>query len=401
MSSAMKFFLTRILDVVARILLLIYITLSLVALSGYKDAAMTMTQENLKISLDQALSFRDRGAVLIDVRSPAEYAESTIPGAINIPLFTDDERAEIGTMYKQVGKQEARFRGIEIVAPKIPVFIHQAREAAEKSDLPLVVFCWRGGERSRAMTSFFDLAGIPAMQIEGGHKQFRNHVLSYFAAAAWGRLLVLRGLTGVGKTLILKRLKQDGYPVVDLEGLANHRGSAFGNLGLPVQPGQKMFEALLWDELRKIPADGYVLIEGESRHIGRVLLPKALHSAMQSETSIWLKAEMASRVRCILDDYPARDDMRQEFEKPILAIKDKLGGEAVGQMLELLHAGQWEELVQDLMVRYYDPLYQHTFPDRRVEVEIEPFAGSLDVLKKTIAEILTGDVSLAQAGGDT
>jgi tRNA 2-selenouridine synthase len=375
--------------------------LSLVTLSGYKDAAMNTTQENLKISLEQALTFRDRGAVLIDVRSPAEYSESTIPGAINIPIFTNDERAEIGTMYKQVSKQAARFRGIEIVAPKIPSFIHQAREAADRSDLPLVVFCWRGGERSRAMATFFDLAGIPARQIEGGHKLFRNHVLNYFDAASWGRLLVLRGLTGVGKTFVLKRLAKDGYPIVDLEGLANHRGSAFGNLGLPEQPGQKMFEALLWDEFRKIPTNGYVLVEGESRHIGRVLLPKTLHSAMQGETSIWLTAEMSSRIRCILDDYPARDDMRQEFEKPILAIKDKLGGEAMAQMLELLRAGRWEELVQDLMVRYYDPLYQHTFPDRRIEVEIEPFAGSLDILKKTIAEILAGDGSLVQAGGDT
>ena len=351
---------------------------------------MNAIKDTLKISLDQALSFRDRGAVLIDVRTPAEFAEATIPGAINIPIFSDEERAEVGTLYKQVGKQEARFRGIEIVSPKIPALIHQAREAASSSDFPLLVFCWRGGERSRAMATFFNLAGIPAKQIEGGHKAFRRHVLNYFETGNWGRVLVLRGMTGVGKTIVLKRLGQDGLPVIDLEGLANHRGSAFGNLGLPVQPRQKKFEVLLWDRLREIAPSDYVIVEGESRHIGRVALPAKLHAAMQTETSLWLQASMDSRIRCILEDYPARDEMKAEFEKPILAIREKLGGETVERFLALLHDGQWEELTRELMEIYYDPLYRHTFPDRRIEVEIEPFAGSLAGVKQAIAEILAG-----------
>jgi len=351
---------------------------------------MKPTHNALKIDLDQALSFRDQGALFVDVRTPAEFAEATIPGAINIPIFSNEERAEIGTLYKQVGKQEARMQGIKLVAPKIPDFIDQVRDVAQKSSLPVLVFCWRGGERSRAMATFFDLAGIPARQIEGGHKAFRRHVLDYFEQVHWGRLLVLRGLTGVGKTLVLKRLEQDGSPVIDLEGLANHRGSAFGNLGLAPQPGQIMFESLLWDVFRKVATDSYVLVEGESRHIGRVALPKSVYDAMQVETSLWLTADLECRVKCILDDYPARDEMKAEFEKPILAIKDKLGGVIVDQMLELLHASQWSELVRELMVRYYDPLYQHTFPERRVEIEIEPFVGSLELLKKAISEILAG-----------
>ena len=349
-----------------------------------------MSKDIFKISLDQALTFRDRGAVLIDVRTPAEFAEATIPGAINIPIFSDDERAEVGTIYKQVGKQEARFRGIEIVSPNIPEFIHRAREATGSSEFPLLVFCWRGGERSRAMTTFFNLAGIPARQIEGGHKAFRRHVLNYFEEGNWGRVLVLRGMTGVGKTIVLNRLGQEGLPVIDLEGLANHRGSAFGNLGLPAQPGQKKFEAMLWDQLRKIAPSDYVVVEGESRHIGRVALPAQLHAAMQVETSVWLQASMANRILCILDDYPARDDMKAEFEKPIRAIREKLGGEAVDRMLGQLQAGQWEELTRDLMDLYYDPLYRHTFPERRIEVEIDPFAGSLAAVKQAIADILAG-----------
>ncbi len=351
---------------------------------------MKTKQENMRISLDQALSLRERGAVLVDVRTPAEYAEATLPGAVNIPLFTDGERAEIGTLYKQVGKQQARFRGIEIVSPRIPDYIRQAADLARQTDLPVIVFCWRGGERSRAMTSFFNLAGIPAKQVAGGHKAFRSHVLDYFDKADWGRILVLRGLTGVGKTAILKRLGAEGFPVIDLEGLANHRGSAFGNLGLPPQPGQKMFEALLWDALRKIAGDGYVLVEGESRHIGRVALPPRLHAAMQVEPSLWLQTSMENRVRCILDDYPARDEMKKEFERPILALKERLGGEMVERMLELLRAGKWDELTRELMMKYYDPLYRHTFPERRIDIDIDPFSGSLDPVRTAIGDILEG-----------
>ena len=138
---------------------------------------MKKARDPLKISLEKALAFRDRGALLVDVRTPDEFAEATIPGAINIPIFSNEERAEIGTIYKQVSKQEARFRGIELVAPKIPEFIRAVRGPAEGRTVPIVVFCWRGGERSRAMTSFFEFAGIPARQIEGGHKAFRRHVL--------------------------------------------------------------------------------------------------------------------------------------------------------------------------------------------------------------------------------
>ena len=360
-------------------------------LSGYNVVGMKTTLANLKISLEQSLSFRDRGALLVDVRTPAEYAEATIPGAINIPLFSNDERAEIGTIYTQIGKKEARMRGIELVAPKIPDFIRQLQEVDRRDDLPIIVFCWRGGDRSRTMATFFDLAGISARQIEGGHKAFRRHVLDYFEEGRWGRLLVLRGLTGVGKTLALNRLKQDGYPVIDLEGLANHRGSAFGNLGLAPQPGQKLYETLLWDELRHIAPDGYALVEGESRHIGRVALPKRLYDAMQTEKSIWLHTDIETRIKCILDDYPARDEMKEEFARPIQAIKERLGGEAVSKMLALLEAGEWEELVRELMVRYYDPLYQHTFPERRIEVELDPFAGSLDALKGAIQQVLEVD----------
>lgn len=343
---------------------------------------------SITITLEQSLALRDRGAIMVDARSPAEYADATIPGAINVPVLDDAQRAEVGTLYKQAGKQIARRRGVELVAPKIPEMVAKVAALQEQTALPVVVFCWRGGMRSRALTQFLELAGIPARQLEQGHKGFRKYVLEFFEAANWGRLIVLRGMTGVGKTKYLHQLAEAGHPVIDLEGLANHRGSAFGNLGLPAQPGQKMFDSLVWDELRKIPADGYVLAEGESRHIGRVALPHTLYQALQVETSVWLNASMPLRVRNILNDYPAIDSLKRDFSRPIMALKDKLGKKKVDDYLELLDAGQWETLVTDLMENYYDPLYRHTFPDRRIEVDLEPEESALGRIEEAVRKIL-------------
>ncbi len=349
---------------------------------------------SLSISLDQALAMRDRGALLVDVRSPAEYDEATIPGALNVPILDDAERTAIGTLYKQVGKQQARRRGVELVAPKIPALIEQVFARQSATSLPAIVFCWRGGMRSLAMTQFLELAGIPARQLSGGHKLFRRHVLDYFESGSWGRLLVFRGLTGVGKTLWLHRMAEYGHPIIDLEGLANHRGSAFGNLGLPPQPGQKMFEALLWNELRKIPRDGYALAEGESRHIGRVALPVRVYQSLQEEPSLWLQASLEKRVANTLADYPAIDRLKDAFAPPLRALKDKLGKETVQRYLALLDAGEWSELVRELMVNYYDPLYRHSLPDRRVEIDLEPETAA----PGRIGEAITGLLARPRPG---
>jgi len=340
------------------------------------------------IDLTTALTLRDQGALLVDVRAPAEFAETTIPGAVNIPIFTDAERAEVGTVYKQKGKAVARQLGVELVAPKIPQLVAAARQAAEGRSGPVIVFCWRGGMRSKAMTAFFDLAGLPSRQLEGGHKAFRRQVLDDFERGIWGRVLVLRGMTGVGKTLMLEQLALHNYPVIDLEGLANHRGSAFGNLGLPPQPGQKRFEALLWEELRRLRNSDYIIVEGESRHIGRVLVPPTLFADMQSETSLWLDAPLDVRIRYILDDYPAIDTHRDAFVRPINALKERLGGDKVAELLELLQRGAWQELTRELMVNYYDPLYEHTRPQRRIDIDVSDLAQGLERTRQAIAGLL-------------
>ncbi len=340
------------------------------------------------IDLDQALELRQRGALFVDVRSPAEFAEATIPGAINVPILDDAQRAEIGTLYKQVGRRDARRRGIEIVAPKIPELLRQIEAARQPDSPPAVIFCWRGGMRSLALTSFLNLGGIPARQLTGGHKAFRRLVIDYFAQTDFGKVLVLRGLTGVGKTLLLHRMAAETYPVIDLEGLANHRGSAFGGLGLGEQPGQKMFEARLWDRLEECRGAGYLLTEGESRHIGRLVVPPRFYQALQEQPSLWVEASLDYRVRVILDDYPARDDLTAAFEPPLLALKERLGSSAVAELLKLLHEKKWEELTRQLMVGYYDPLYMHTCPSRRVEIRVETLDAGVVDLKRAISQLL-------------
>lgn len=341
------------------------------------------------IELEIALEKKRKGALLVDVRTPAEFAEATIPGAVNIPIFSNEERVQVGTLFKQQGKKDARKLGVQLVAPKIPQLMEQIEDLRQDNSGPVIVFCWRGGMRSLAMTSFMNLAGIPARQLLGGHKGFRRKVLDYFEQQQWPPVFVLRGLTGVGKTRVLHQLQQMDYPVVDLEGLANHRGSAFGALGLEPQPSQKKFDALLWDRLGQLKDEPYLVTEGESLHIGRIMVPKKFHQAMQVQPSLWLAASMDVRTKIILEDYPALDQLREQFKKPINALRERLGSKVVTEFLELLDSGQWDKLVRELMVRYYDPLYLHTLPERRVEIELETVdsatqdvAAALDKISK-------------------
>ncbi len=347
-----------------------------------------MVQE--PIELEKALQARRNGALLIDVRTPAEFAETTIPGAVNVPLFSNEERARVGTVFKQQGRMAARRLGVELVSPRIPALIEQVERARKPHTGPAIVFCWRGGMRSLALTSFLNLAGLPARQLSGGHKGFRRLVVDYFTGHEWPPVFVLRGLTGVGKTRVLQELQQRDFPVVDLEGLANHRGSAFGALGLSDQPSQKMFEALLWDRLDRLAQEKYLLTEGESVHIGRLVVPQRFHHAMQLQTSLWLTASLDTRTRIILEEYPAIDRLREQFVRPLEALKERLGKRGVAELRSLLDAGRWEELVRELMVRYYDPLYLHTLPARRIEIALEPFERGMREIVTALDRLTQG-----------
>lgn len=339
------------------------------------------------IDLETALKKRRENVLLVDVRTPAEYTEATIPGAINVPLFSNEERAEIGALYKHQGKMIARRRGVEVVAPKIPELIAQIVTAQRNHSGPAIIFCWRGGLRSLALTSFLNLAGIPARQLTDGHKAFRRRVCSCFENASWPPIFVLRGLTGVGKTRILEKLQQQQYPVIDLEGLAHHRGSAFGALGLQPQPSQKLFEARLWDRLDQLRNSPYLITEGESRHIGRLTVPVTFHRAMQLQTSLWLSTPLAQRTTIILNDYPDLTSVQQPIQQALDSLRERLGNAIVDGYQQLLKNGDWETLIAELMLNYYDPLYLHTRPQQRIEIHYDNLDQGADQVAALINQL--------------
>jgi tRNA 2-selenouridine synthase len=350
----------------------------------------SLLNPHVQVDIEKAIAHLDKGSIFIDVRAPSEFDQASIPGAHNVPILTEEQRAEVGTIHKQEGAAQARIRGMELISPRLPEVISRIRELHHIHKRPIIVFCWRGGLRSTAMTAFLHLCGLPVFQLRGGHKAFRRHVLDYFEHAQWARMLVLRGLTGVGKTRILEQLRCDGWPVLNLEDLANHRGSAFGAIGCPQQPSQKQFEALLWNELRHTNATDIILTEGESRHIGRVMLPKRLHAALQEETTLWLETDMSSRIRIIAEDYKVEHLPPQAFTEAIDALIPRLGHEEVQRLHTLLEHRDWEALIEKLMLQYYDPLYAHTKPESRIDIRVDPFAHKHPDLQHAI-EALAGN----------
>ena len=294
---------------------------------------------------------------IIDARSPAEYAEDHIPGAVSAPVLDDDERAEVGTLYKQVSPFDAKKTGAALVAKNVSRHIEQLFKGKDKSWHPLV-YCWRGGKRSGAMAHILREIGWKAETLEGGYKAYRRWVVEQLSLIP-NRLefRVVHGPTGSGKSRLLGALKRAGAQVLDLEELAAHRGSVLGNLPDRPQPSQKMFESLLLQQLSRLEARKPVYVEGESKKIGQLQVPDALMERMRASPCILLDTPVETRVDLLLEEYQHFLQDRQALHAQLDCLVALHGRERIAAWKAI---ADWRELVRRLLVEHYDPAYRRS-----------------------------------------
>ena len=309
---------------------------------------------------------------LIDVRTQLEYAEDHLPGALNVPILNNEERIEVGTIHKQVGPQQARQRGLELACGRFGAMV--AEIAAHAAGRPVLVYCWRGGLRSLSMAILLEMSGYPVLQLRGGYKAFRGRVIHSFEDfRPTAPLIVVHGMTGVGKTTFIIGLDRQKWTTIDLEGLACHRGSAFGEVGLRQELSQKRFETLLWDAFRRAPAGRPIVLEGESPRIGRIALPGNLYEVMAASCKIWCVASLETRVRRLALEY-AREEYREPMAAALERIRKKLGGLRYAELAGLLAAWDIEGLGRGLIEHYYDKLYYKNRPwTPELEIDLEDY----------------------------
>jgi len=305
-----------------------------------------------------AAELRSTAGLILDVRSPAEYQQGHVPGAVNLPLFDDSERREVGICYRQEGRDRAVELGFAIAGPKIAGFIARARELAP--DRSLRLHCWRGGMRSGAMAWALDLAGFEVAVLQGGYKAFRR----------WGReqlseqqrMVVVGGMTGTGKTAVLHALAARGEQVLDLEGLARHRGSSYGSLDQPPQPTNEQFwNEVMW-QWAGFQRQRTVWVEAESKRIGKCRIPDEIVRQMERSPVVEIVRSRAERLQILLEVYGNSD--HQALRAATQRIRKRLGGLRAQQALEALERGQLQDCA-DLVLHYYDKTYRYDLERRQ------------------------------------
>lgn len=319
--------------------------------------------------------------IVLDVRSPGEYAQGHIPGAISFPLFSDAERAEVGICYKQQGRDAAVELGFALAGPKFAGFIAQAKQLRDRSDpdqttldqttldqttldqttMPIRLHCWRGGMRSEAVAWVLRMAGLPVTLLPGGYKAFRRWARHQFELPR--SIQILAGMTGTGKTAVLTALSAQQVQVIDLEALAHHRGSSYGALGMPPQPTNEQFENQLAMGLSQLDPDRPVWIEAESRRIGLCRIPDALFQQMSLAPIVEIQRDRAERLALLVQDYGKAD--RQQLIIATERIRKRLGGLRTQQAVDFLQQGNLTAAF-DLILDYYDQTYTYDLQRRQV-----------------------------------
>lgn len=298
---------------------------------------------------------------LLDVRSPGEYAHGHIPGAISFPLFSDEERARIGTLYKQTGRDEAFEEGLRVVGPKMAGFVQDARDLGASA---MNIYCWRGGMRSNSMAWLLEQAGFEVSVLDGGYKRYRGHLMSFFESPL--DLRILTGLTGSGKTAVLHALQDQGAQVIDLEGIANHKGSSFGNVLTAGQPTTEQFQNDLFEAFMGLDIHRPIWVEDESIAIGGVYLPQPLFARMRTSPHVLLEVDDDQRLDLLVEDYgqlaPAR------LKEATANISKKLGLENMRDAHAAIDDGDLRRAAS-IILRYYDRMYRKSIGKKTDRIE--------------------------------
>jgi tRNA 2-selenouridine synthase len=296
---------------------------------------------------------------LVDVRSENEFQQGHIPAAINIPILNNEERVIVGTTYKQNGQLAAIKEGFRLVGPRLASIIDQAQSVGKE----FIVHCWRGGMRSGNFCQFVNMAAIQTHQIKGGYKAYRQFAADYFEKKF--SFLVLSGYTGSGKTEILRALKNAGEQVLDLEALANHKGSVFGGIGQPSQPSTEQFQNELFEALYQMDLSKTIWVEDESIAIGKIFLPSPFWTRMSTSPVVLVEVSRDERVSRLVKEYGTAD--RDEFLKALKGITKKLGGQHYNAALENVVNGRMPEAI-DIILNYYDKAYANSLNRKRDRV---------------------------------
>jgi len=331
---------------------------------------------------------------IIDARSESEFAEDHLPGAVNWPVLNDAERASIGTEYKQLSAFDARKRGAALAALNIAHHVQSHVMPLPRTWRPLV-YCWRGGQRSGSLALVLDQIGFGVQVLEGGYREFRRAVLAdLLTLPATLQFRVLLGRTGSAKSRLLHALAAEGAQVLDLEALANHRGSVLGLVPGQPQPSQKAYETGVWQALRSFDPAHVVYAEGESRTIGRLRVPEALLVQLRTSACVQLQMGVAARVEFLLDDYAHFVNDAEAFCERLQALRDLRGAETVERWQQQARAGQMAVVVEELLTTHYDPVYLKSmqrnfsgFAQAPVVNLVDASAGSL----KAAARALVAD----------
>jgi len=286
-----------------------------------------------------------------DVRSPSEFKSGHIPGAVNIPLFEDKEREAVGTKYKKEGRLPAIFEGLKHMGPALQSKLEQALKIAKNRKL--LVHCWRGGMRSEAMAWLFSLGDIDVKILEGGYKSYRRYILDCLSVKR--KMIILGGMTGSGKTHILRYIESTGQQTLDLEKLANHKGSAFGSLGQLPQPTSEQFGNLLFCDWNRLNDNLPFWVEDESRNIGSVFMPDNFYLSMQETPAIILVMDVKTRLPRLMEEYS--DYPSESLKASVLKICKRLGGDKTNDAISAIEMGDFAKAIE-IVLYYYDKAYQ-------------------------------------------